>query len=228
MNNRTLYLMLIALVVGIISAVATHRLLYANTLELLVPVRDLAPRAKLDDEALFTKRRIAKEQVTRENPVTEHGQIRDRRAKAVILRKDQPIYLDDTQEMGGAVKAEPREEGPKSLRLPQGTIGLVLPTQGTVSPQARVGELFDLVLFSAGNGEGNGDVQRKPLLVKVTAVAIHRKPAEGEGEGEVDSMTFALRPADAIRILSSMRQGRVLPLPHQPVEDPIPPEGPER
>lgn len=240
MNNRTLYLMLVALACGVMSAMLAHNLVAMGKVEALVPVRDLAPRQSLKDPDLFTIRRIPKEEIARPDPVTSHDQIKNRYAKAVIFRKDQPIYLDDTTEQpaaGGGAAAPPRRAEPpaeggslsKQPFLPAGAIGLTLPADVALAETAKVGDFFDLVLMQAILKEGEAPrTEQKPLLVRVPAAAVHRhRTVDAMGvEGQrVNALTFALRPQDAKRVVDAMGlpNAKVVPLPHRPGPA-VPPE----
>ena len=236
MSNRTLYVILLATVAGIMSAVFMHNLLTAGKVEVLTPTQDLAPRQSLREPGIFEKRYFPHEQITRADPVTSHDQIRERFAKDLVLKKDQPIFLDDTTATqangnGNGIIGKPapasESSAPQSApaqsarrpMLPPGTVGLSFPAEQTIRDGVKVGDLYDLVLFRGKEGEV--EIQQVPQLVKLSVVAVHRfKPSAdySEGQGRVDAVTFALHPAAATRILELMIQpfSKVVPLEHDP------------
>jgi hypothetical protein len=215
MNNRTLYVLLLATIAGIMSAVLTHKLVTADKVEVLVPLHDLEPRQSLREARIFAKRYFPREQITRPDPVTDHEQIKDRFAKNLVLKKDQPLYLDDTAvaDAAGApptgATGTPAHALSNRPLLPDGHVGISFSAEGNISENVRVGDPYDLVLYRPVEEDGDVEIKQFPLMAGVRVVAVHRHRPSGapaDGPGQVNAVTFAIRLADALKLLQVMNQ----------------------
>ncbi len=191
---------MIAIALGLISAFATRSIMTRDSLEILVPVKDLPAKHHLKEPREFEVKFIPKNRITKGQPVLRFDQIQGRTLGAQPLKAGEPVYFEDLASAAHA-SSPPRTAPPLPFSLPPGKVVLSLAHHPQMPP-VQPGDRIQIQ-------EPPTDLEPRILASQVEVLyLLPRRPGDLPEQTPPQALLLSVKPAEAKAILDLLEAGK--------------------